>query len=157
MAQNISDILLQSLVTVLRVRLRDLSSVLLYLQITFEPPTSITETTAFTRRMWKYNIGIRHSLSCPRRCLKSQNAIVLVQTYGIFRSHSDHRTTTIQGIGHAPKVKNFSIKRGGELSLQSDVVDILVCTTIVVVSNRAQQLQAPCAASSYSRSDASLY
>ena len=27
----------------------------------------------------------------------------------------------------------------GKLSLQSDVVDILVCTTIVVVSNRAQQ------------------
>ena len=69
----------------------------------------------------------------------------------------DHRTSTLHGIDHAPKVKNFSIKRGGKLSLQSDVVDILVCTTIVVGSNRAQQLQAPCAASSYSRSDAGRY
>jgi len=32
-----------------------------------------------------------------------------------------------------------------------------VCTTIVVVSNRAQQLRATRAASSYSRSDAGRY
>jgi len=83
--------------------------------------------------------------------------MVLVQTNGIFRSHLDHRTSTLHGIDHAPKVKNFSIKRGGKLSLQNDVFDILVCTTIVVGSNRAQQLQAPCPASSYSRSDASRY
>jgi len=36
----------------------DLSSVLWYLQITLEPPTSITETTAYTRWMWKHNIKI---------------------------------------------------------------------------------------------------
>ena len=64
--------------------------------------------------------------------------MVLVQTYGIFRSHLDHRTSTLHGIDNAPKVRNFSIKRGGKLSLQSDVVDALVCTTIVAGSNRAQ-------------------
>ena len=83
--------------------------------------------------------------------------MVLVQTYGIFRSHLDLQTLTLHGIDRAPNVKNFSIKRGGKLSLQSDVVDTLVCTTMVVGSNRAQQLQAPCAAPSYSRSDAGRY
>jgi hypothetical protein len=72
---------------------------------------------------------------------------------------TDHRTSTLHGIDHAPKVMNISIKRGGILSLARDVVNILVCTTNVVgaVRNRAQQFKALCAAPSYSGSDAGWY
>ena len=125
-----------------------------YLQISFEPPTSITEMTAFTRWMWhktyqtfyclttrlylesecdylssdlcnlpitfelpssEYDISrshlnhrrqllrwlhsrdeygtkhIRHSLAFPRDYTSIQNAMVLVLSYGISRSHLNHR------------------------------------------------------------------
>jgi len=88
------------------------------------------------------NITYQTSSFNPSSMFEESDAMVLFQIYGIFRSHLDHRTSTLHGIDNVPKVKNFSIKRGGKLFLRSDVFDILVCTTIVVGSNRAQQLQA---------------
>jgi len=77
----------------------DLSSVLWYLQISFEPPMSITETTAFKWMMWHI---IYQTCSCfpSRDCIKSQNAMVLVQTYGISRSHLNHRPPNVNITRH---------------------------------------------------------
>ena len=76
-----------------------LSSVLWYLQISFESPMSITETTAFNRMMWHI---IYQTCSCfpSRDCIKSQNAMVLVQTYVISRSHLNHRPPNVNITRH---------------------------------------------------------
>ena len=76
-----------------------LSYVLWYLQISFEPPMSITETTAFKWMMWHI---IYQTCSCfpSRDCIKSQNAMVLVQTYGISRSHLNHRPPNVNITRH---------------------------------------------------------
>ena len=76
-----------------------LSSVLWYLQISFESPMSITETTAFKWMMWHI---IYQTCSCfpSRDCIKSQNAMVLVQTYGISRSHLNHRPPNVNITRH---------------------------------------------------------
>ena len=76
-----------------------LSSVLWYLQISFESPMSITETTAFKWMMWHI---IYQTCSCfpSRDCIKSQNAMVLVQTYVISRSHLNHRPPNVNITRH---------------------------------------------------------
>jgi len=105
-AQNISDILLPYCLTsrlYLESECDDLSSDLCNLQISFELPSSeydISRSHLNHRRQllrWLHSRDecgtkhIRHSLAFPRDCIKSQNAMVLVLSYGISRSHLNHR------------------------------------------------------------------
>jgi hypothetical protein len=141
--------------------------------------------------MWHKTYQI---FSCfPRDRISSQIAVILVKSYGISRSHLNHRRQLLRrlhsrdGCGNityqtfsffsssmfeesecdglssdlrylqitfgppnvnvtryrsCSKSQEFLDQTWKKLSLQSDVADTLVCTTIVAGSNRAQQLQA---------------